>query len=49
VEVYVKKDHDGNGRVEQRVKTVADSVGPLASVQDERFVPRSRTPCSPAH
>jgi len=40
VEVYVKKDHAAEWRDwEQRVKTVADSVGPLPSVKTERFVP----------
>jgi len=40
VEAYVKKDRAAEWREwEQHMKTVADSVGPLASVKTERFVP----------
>ena len=40
VETYLKKDHAAEWREwEQRVKTVADSVGPLPTVKTERFVP----------
>jgi len=40
VEAYLKKDHDAEWRDwEGRVKTIADSVGPVNSVKAERFVP----------
>jgi L-seryl-tRNA(Ser) seleniumtransferase len=40
VEAYLKRDHEAEWRDwESRVKTVADSVGPISSVQTERFVP----------
>ncbi len=40
VEAYIKRDHEAEWRDwENRVKTVADSVGPISSVQTERFVP----------
>jgi L-seryl-tRNA(Ser) seleniumtransferase len=40
VEAYIKKDHEAEWREwESRVKTVADSVGPIGGVKSERFVP----------
>jgi uncharacterized pyridoxal phosphate-dependent enzyme len=40
VEAYIKKDHEAEWREwESRVKTVADSVGPIGGVKTERFVP----------
>ncbi len=40
VEAYIKKDHEAEWRDwEGRVKTIADSVGPVSSVKAERFVP----------
>jgi len=40
VEAYLKKDHEAEWRDwEGRVKTIADSVGPVSSVKAERFVP----------
>jgi len=40
VEAYIKKDHEAEWRDwEGRVKTIADSVGPVNSVKAERFVP----------
>jgi uncharacterized pyridoxal phosphate-dependent enzyme len=40
VEAYVKKDHEAEWRDwEGRVKTIADSVGPINSVKAEPFVP----------
>lgn len=40
VEAYLKRDHEAEWRDwEKRVKTVADSVGPISSVKTERFVP----------
>jgi D-glucosaminate-6-phosphate ammonia-lyase len=40
VEAYLKKDHDAEWRDwESRVKTVADSVGPIPGVKTEPFVP----------
>jgi L-seryl-tRNA(Ser) seleniumtransferase len=40
VEAYIKRDHQAEWRDwESRVKTVADSVGPINSVKAERFVP----------
>jgi uncharacterized pyridoxal phosphate-dependent enzyme len=40
VEAYIKKDHEAEWRDwEGRVKTIADSVGPVNSVKAEPFVP----------
>ncbi|HUJ20982.1 MAG TPA: hypothetical protein VLX58_05630 [Bryobacteraceae bacterium] len=40
VEAYLKKDHDAEWRDwENRVKTIADSVGPIRGVKSESFVP----------
>jgi L-seryl-tRNA(Ser) seleniumtransferase len=40
VEAYLKKDHQAEWRDwESRVKTVADSVGPITGVKTEQFVP----------
>ena len=40
VEAYLKKDHEAEWRDwEGRVKTIADSVGPVSSVKAEPFVP----------
>jgi len=40
VEAYLKRDHQAEWReFESRVKTVADSVGPIAGVKTEQFVP----------
>jgi len=40
VESYLKRDHAAEWREwEKRVRTVADSVGPLSSVKTETFVP----------
>ncbi|HKW98714.1 MAG TPA: hypothetical protein VJN43_13335 [Bryobacteraceae bacterium] len=40
VETYLKKDHEAEWRDwEKRVKTIADTVGPIHGVQSERFVP----------
>ncbi len=40
VEAFLKKDHQAEWRDwEGRVKTVADSVGPIAGVKTEQFVP----------
>jgi D-glucosaminate-6-phosphate ammonia-lyase len=40
VEVYLKKDHAAEWRDwEKRIKTIADSVGPIAGVKTETFVP----------
>src|SRR5712692_7359791 len=40
VEVFLKKDHEAEWRDwESRVKTIADSVGPINSVKAEPFVP----------
>jgi uncharacterized pyridoxal phosphate-dependent enzyme len=40
VEAYIKKDHEAEWRDwEGRVKTIADSVGPVSSVKAEPFVP----------
>lgn len=40
VEAFIKKDHEAEWRDwEGRVKTIADSVGPVSSVKAERFVP----------
>jgi L-seryl-tRNA(Ser) seleniumtransferase len=40
VEAYLKKDHQAEWReFESRVKVVADSVGPIAGVKTEPFVP----------
>lgn len=40
VEAYLKKDHPAEWReFERRVKIVADSVGPIAGVKTEEFVP----------
>ena len=40
VEAYLKKDHQAEWRDwESRVKTVADSVGPIPGVTTEQFVP----------
>ena len=40
IEAYIKKDHEAEWRDwEGRVKTIADSVGPVNSVKAEPFVP----------
>jgi len=40
VEAYLKKDHQAEWReLEARVKTIADSVGPIPGVKTEQFVP----------
>ena len=40
IEAYIKRDHEAEWKDwENRVKTVADSVGPISSVKTERFVP----------
>ena len=40
VEAYLKKDHEAEWKDwESRVKTVADSVGPIGGVKTERFIP----------
>jgi L-seryl-tRNA(Ser) seleniumtransferase len=40
VEAYLKRDHDAEWREwEGRVKTIADSVGPISGIKTERFLP----------
>jgi D-glucosaminate-6-phosphate ammonia-lyase len=40
VETFIKKDHEAEWRDwDKRVKTIADTVGPINGVKSERFVP----------